>query len=197
MIHDLGLLVSRVAVGLSFASHGAQKAFGWFGGPGPEKAAGFMDSLGLKPGAQFATAAELNEIGCGVLMALGLGGPLAPAGLISGMLVAAETVHKKNGFYAAQSGVEVNLLYGSFALALASSGYGAISLDRAFGLERIVRNPWVTAVGIAGGVLSAYLLLGQRDTSPPDGTLATPTVKGANHNGASSAAPSSPATGSA
>jgi uncharacterized membrane protein YphA (DoxX/SURF4 family) len=33
MIDDLGLLAARTAIGLSLASHGAQKAFGWFGGP--------------------------------------------------------------------------------------------------------------------------------------------------------------------
>jgi putative oxidoreductase len=197
VIDDLGLLVARVAVGLSFASHGAQKAFGWFGGPGPEKAAGFMGSLGLKPGAQFATAAEINEIGSGLLIALGLGGPLGPAGMLSGMIVAAETVHKKNGYYAGQSGVEVNLLYGALALAFASAGYGALSLDRALGLDRTLRNPVVTALGLAGGIVSAYAVLGQRDTSPPDGTLATPTIKGAERNGTPSGASSSPATGNA
>jgi putative oxidoreductase len=197
MIDDLGLLVARVAVGLAFASHGAQKAFGWFDGPGPEKAAGFMASLGLKPGERFATAAETNEIGSGLLIALGLGGPIGPAGMLSGMIVAAETVHKKNGFYAAQSGVEVNLLYSALALAFASAGYGALSLDHALGLDRTLRNPVVTALGIAGGIVSAYVILGQRDTSPPDGTLATPTIKGAERNGATSGASSSSAAGNA
>lgn len=195
MIDDLGLFAARVAVGLAFASHGAQKAFGWFGGPGPEKAAGFMASLGLRPGAQFAKSAEINEIGSGLLIALGLGGPLGPAGVVSGMIVAAETVHKKNGFYAGQGGVEVNLLYSAVALTFASTGYGALSLDRALGLDRTLRNPVVTALGLAGGIVTAYAILGQRDTSPPDGTLATPTIKGAERNGAPSGASSSPATG--
>lgn len=197
MIDDLGLFVSRVAIGLSFASHGAQKAFGWFGGPGPEKAAGFMASLGLKPGAHHAVAAEINEIGSGLLIALGLGGPLGPAGMLSGMIVAAETVHKKNGYYAGQSGVEVNVLYGALAVTFASAGYGALSLDRALGLDRTLRNPIVTALGLAGGIVAAYALLAQRDTSPPDGTLATPTIKGADRNGSAGGAKSSPATGSA
>jgi len=178
MIHDLGLLASRLAFGLSLASHGAQKAFGWFEGPGPQGAAGFMESLGLKPGATFATAASYNEIGSGLLIALGLGGPLGPAGALSTMIVAAETVHAKNGFYAGKSGVEVNLLYSAGAVSLASSGYGALSLDHALGLDRKLRHPLLTTLAIVGGVAAAYAVLGQRDTSPSDGTLATPTIVG-------------------
>ncbi|HEX3468565.1 MAG TPA: DoxX family protein [Candidatus Elarobacter sp.] len=189
MIDDLGLLAARVALGLSFASHGAQKGFGWFDGPGPEKAAGYMESLGLKPGDQFAAAAIWNEIGSGLLIALGLGGPLGPAGVISSMIVAAETVHKKNGFYAGKGGVEVNLLYSLAALALASSGYGALSFDRALGLHGSLRHPLVTTLALAGGIAAAYAILGQRDMSPPDGTLATPTIPGAARDGAPASSP--------
>jgi putative oxidoreductase len=183
MIRDLGLLAARLALGLGIASHGAQKAFGWFEGPGPEGAAGFMESVGLKPGATFAKAASYNEIGSGLLIALGFGGPLGPAGVISTMLVAAETVHKKNGFFAGKGGVEVNVLYSAGALALASAGYGALSLDRVLGLDEKFEHPVLTALALAGGVGSAYAILGQRDTSPPDGTLATPTIKGGSNNG--------------
>ena len=31
---DLGLLIIRVIIGISFFAHGAQKLFGWFGGYG-------------------------------------------------------------------------------------------------------------------------------------------------------------------
>lgn len=194
MIDDLGLFLARTALGLSLASHGAQKAFGWFGGPGPDKAAGFMESLGLKPGDRFATAASYNEMGSGLLIALGLGGPLGPAGAISTMVVAAETVHKKNGFYAGQGGIELNLLYSVGALALASSGYGALSLDRAFGLHRTLRHPVVTTLALAGGIVAAYAILGQRDTSPPDGTLATPTIKGERNGSPAGTQPSQTAS---
>lgn len=183
MIGDLGLLASRLALGLAMASHGAQKAYGWFEGPGPQGAAGFMDSLGLKPGAQYAQAASYNEIASGLLIALGLGGPLGPAGVISGMIVAAETVHAKNGFYASKNGVEVNLLYSAGALALASTGYGALSFDNALGLGERLRHPAITTLALAGGLAAAWLILGQRDTAPPDGTLATPTIEGAERNG--------------
>ena len=193
-MHDLGLLASRLALGLGLASHGAQKAFGWFEGPGPQGAAGLMAGLGLKPGETYATAASYNEITSGLLIALGLGGPLGPAGAISTMLVAAESVHKKNGFFAGKGGVEVNVLYSAGALALASAGYGALSLDNLFGLDEKLHHPVVTTLALAGGIAAAYAILAQRDVSPPDGTLAQPTMPGnREHNGAAAGAAPSPA----
>jgi len=193
MIHDLGLLGSRVAVGLGYASHGAQKAFGWFEGPGPKGAAGFMESLGLRPGAQYGALASYGEIGAGLAIALGLGGPIGPAVVLSGMLVAQTTVHAKNGFYAAKGGIEVGVLYSAAALAYASSGYGALSLDRLFGLDRKIRHPALTVLALAGGIAAGYAVLAQRDVSPPPGTLATPTIKG-EHNGQRDPAPASTTT---
>jgi putative oxidoreductase len=193
-MHDLGLLAARLALGLGMASHGAQKAYGWFEGPGPEGAAKFMASVGLKPGETYASAASYNEIASGLLIALGMGGPLGPAGVISTMIVAAETVHKKNGFFAGKNGVELNVLYSAGALALASSGYGALSVDGMFGLDKKLRHPVITTLALAGGIAAAYLILGQRDTSPPDGTLAEPTQPGKRErNGAAAGASASPA----
>jgi putative oxidoreductase len=179
------------------ASHGAQKAFGWFDGPGLQGAAGFMAGLGFKPGEQFAQAASYNEIASGLLIALGLGGPLGPAGLISGMVVAVETVHRPNGFFAGKNGVEVNTLYSAGALALASSGYGDLSLDRMLGLGGALGNPVFKLLVVAGAVASAYAVLAQRDTSPPDGTLASPTIEGNRResNGAASGSAPAPASG--
>jgi len=189
-MHTLGLLAARLALGLGLASHGAQKAFGWFEGPGPDGAAGFMASVGLKPGETYAKAAAYNEIASGLMIALGFGGPLGPAGAVSTMIVAAETVHKENGFFAGKNGVEVNVLYSAGALALASSGYGALSLDSLFGLDEKLHRPVITTLALAGGVAAAYAILAQRDTSPPDGTLAEPTMAGHRaQNGAASGAP--------
>lgn len=190
MIEDLGLLAARVALGLGLASHGAQKAFGWFGGPGPEGAAKYMDSLGMRPGEAFGRAASTNEMASGVLVALGLGGPLAPGALISNMLVAAMLVHAKNGFFAANRGVEVNVLYSAGALALASSGYGKLSLDHVLGVDEKLHHPVVKTLAIAGALAVGWAILGQRDVSPPEGTLATPTIKGGGmRNGESSPQP--------
>jgi putative oxidoreductase len=191
MIHDLGLLASRLAVGLGYASHGAQKAFGWFEGPGPQGAAGFMESLGLRPGAQYATAASSAELGAGVMIALGLGGPIGPAMLLSGMMVAQTTVHAKNGFFADKNGIEVGVLYSAAALAFASAGYGALSLDHVLGLDERVRHPVLTALALAGAVAAGCAVLAQRETGPPPGTLATPTIKGERNGHVSDPKPAS------
>ena len=178
MIRDFALLAARLAVGGSIAAHGAQKALGWFDGPGPEKAAGFMQSLGFRPGATYATAASFTEIGSGLAIALGLGGPLGPAGLISTMIVAGTTVHAKNGYFMQQNGVELCTIYGSAALALGASDYGAISFDAALGMRDRLKNPIFTALVLAGGVASALVILNSRVFTPD--TPATPTVSGKN-----------------
>src|SRR5580698_314812 len=100
MIRDFALLAARLAVGGAMAAHGAQKALGWFDGPGTEKAAQMMHGLGFRPGSTNGFLAAWNEIASGALIALGLGGPAAPSMLISGMIVAQQSVHAKNGFFA-------------------------------------------------------------------------------------------------
>lgn len=183
MIDDLGLLIARVALGAGYASHGAQKAYGWFDGPGPDGAAKFLESLGFTPGETFAASASYAEIAAGTMIALGIGGPIGPALLLSGMVVAQTTVHAKNGFFAAKNGIELGTVYSAGALALASTGYGDLSLDHALGLDEKLRHPVVTTLALAGALAAGYFMLAQRDTSPPDGTLATPTIKGRERNG--------------
>ena len=129
-----GLLIARLILGLAMAAHGAQKLFGWFGGYGLAGTAGFFETLGFRPGRLFASAAALAEFGSGLLMALGLLGPIGPALMISVMVVAMITAHAKNGFFAMSNGIELPLLYAAGALALAFTGPGAFSLDALLGL---------------------------------------------------------------
>jgi len=161
-MNDLALLTSRLVLGGSMFAHGAQKQYGWFGGPGPEKAAGFFESIGIKPGREMATAAATTEMTAGVLMILGLGGAIGPALKISTMIVAAATVHAKNGYFAQQNGAELNAIYSAAGLALAGGGYGPISLDALFKIET-VRQPWFTTLALAGGVIGAFAILAGRE----------------------------------
>ena len=160
------------------AAHGTQKALGWFDGPGPEKAAAMLHGLGFRPGATYAQLAAWNEIAAGLAIAVGLGGPAAPAALISNMIVAQESVHRKNGFFAHQGGIELGVVYSAAALAFAASDFGVFSLDAAFGMREKLKHPVLTTLSLAGGVAAAYLILNSRDTTPEG--AATPTYQGKN-----------------
>jgi putative oxidoreductase len=148
-----GLLVGRLVIGLGIAAHGAQKLFGWFGGHGLVGTSGYFESLGFRPGRVFATLAGLGEFVSGVLIALGLFGPIGPALLLAVMLVAMGQ-NLKNGFFAMNQGVELPLLYGAAGVALALTGPGAFSLDAAFGLGEL-SSPDVGGIALIVGILGA------------------------------------------
>ncbi len=144
---DFALLIVRL-IGLGFAAHGAQKLFGWFGGYGLAGTGGFFEGLGWKPGRYFAGAAGLCELLGGLLIFVGLGGPIGPMLMVAVMLTAAVAVHSPNGWFA-PNGVELNVVYLGLAVLLAFVGYGAYSLDAAFGLGSF----WTTSsIGIALGL---------------------------------------------
>jgi len=159
-VMDTGLLVARIVFGLVMAAHGSQKLFGWFGGYGLTGTGGFFEQLGFRPGRTFAALAGATEFGSGLLLALGLLGPVGPAAILSVMLVAALTVHWPQGLFAQNNGVEVPLLYSTLGIALAFTGYGAYSLDAALGLDSV----WTTgltltvlALGAIGGVVNVAI----------------------------------------
>jgi len=157
---NLGLLIARLVLGSLMAAHGAQKVLGWFGGYGIEGTGGFFESLGFRPGRVFAVAAGLTEMGSGVLVTLGLLGPVGPAGMLAVMTVAAGSVHFKNGVFATSNGIELPLLYAAGAAALALTGPGAYSLDRLLDLTAIwtpATRLGVLAVGAAGGAVNLAL----------------------------------------
>lgn len=129
MLASAGLLIVRLVVGLTFAAHGSQKLFGWFGGGGPEGTGAFFETFGLKPGKPLAVMAGLGEFGGGVLFALGLFTPVAALLMIATMIVAIVTVAGKNGFWAQNGGSEYNVTIIAVALGVALTGPGLYSLD--------------------------------------------------------------------
>ena len=129
MLGNFGLLALRLAVGLVFLSHGAQKGLGSFGGPGFAGATGFIGSLGFRPARVWAALAVGGELLAGALLVLGLLTPLAAVLVVSTMAVAVATVHGPKGFFVQNGGYEYNLILAIAALALAGTGPGAYSLD--------------------------------------------------------------------
>jgi putative oxidoreductase len=151
---DVGILLLRVTLGLVLAAHGAQKVFGWFGGHGPDATGQHMETLGFHPGRRHALAAGSIEMVSGSLLAIGFLTPLAAALMASVMVVAAATVHWKNGFFIMNGGYEFNLVLGVAALSLAFIGPGALSVDHAagFALQGVAWGLGAAVVAVLGAI---------------------------------------------
>lgn len=125
---NLGLLVIRLIFGLSFARHGTEKLFGWFGGHGLKGTAGFFESIGLKPGLPMAFLAALGELLGGLFLAAGVFIPVAAILIVGAMVVAIATVTGKNGFMITAGGYEYNLAIIAAAVGIYLTGPGAYVL---------------------------------------------------------------------
>ncbi|MCF8568365.1 DoxX family protein [Alicyclobacillus tolerans] len=123
-----GLLIIRLIVGLTFAGHGTQKLFGWFGGHGLKGTGGWLESIGVKPGVLMALFAGLAEFVGGLLFAAGLWLPIAALLIVITMLVAIFTVSGKNGYWITQNGLEYNLALIAVAIGVALIGPGAYAI---------------------------------------------------------------------
>ncbi|MFI8483184.1 DoxX family protein [Pseudomonas sp. NPDC078700] len=125
-----GLTILRVIVGLTFAAHGSQKLFGWFGGPGLEGIGQWMESLGMTPGYLLALLAGSAEFFGGLALVIGL--LVRPAGLVLAitMLVAIFSVHIGNGFFISANGFEYALALLAVSVAIMIEGAGKLSVDQ-------------------------------------------------------------------
>jgi len=152
---EIGLLLLRLTVGLTLAAHGAQKLFGWFGGPGLDGAGQGLATLGFHPGRRHALMAGLVETGGGLLLALGFLTPVAAAVVFSVMFVAGMSAHFKQGFFIMSGGYEYTLVLGVAGLTVAFTGPGALSLDALLGYSW--SGAWwgmaALFVGLAGGTI--------------------------------------------
>lgn len=125
---DLGLLIIRLVVGLTFAGHGAQKLFGWFGGYGLKGTGGWLESIGVKPGVLMAAIAGLLELAGGLFFAAGVFTWVGALFIVATMVVAIATVHGKNGYWVTSNGFEYNLILIAIAIGVALIGPGAYVL---------------------------------------------------------------------
>ena len=120
----LGLM--RILAGISFATHGAQKLFGLFGGTG-----------GGMPAPMLYTAGAIEFFG-GLLIALGLFSGIA-AFVASGMMAVAYFIAHfprlfgdfPEGFFPIKNGGELALLYCWVFLYVAARGPGALAIQPA------------------------------------------------------------------
>ena len=131
---DSTVFALRVILGTVFFAHGAQKALGWFGGPGFNETIKFFGQMGIaEPLALLAIAAEFLG-GLGLLV--GLLARVAAVGIITNMLVAIFLVHSKFGFFMNWSGdqpgegFEFHLIAIALAACVLVKGAGAYSVDR-------------------------------------------------------------------
>ena len=127
----LGLLILRLALGVTMGAHGLQHLFGLFGGPGIGGYARVLETFGYhKQTTLLSWITGITEVGGGVLVIVGLFTPLAAAGLLG---VAANAVYAKfhGGFFEGSGqGFEFELLLAASALSLLFTGSGPISLER-------------------------------------------------------------------
>lgn len=135
---SVALLILRLALGLSFVGHGAQKLFGWFGGRGfGATAQQYSQGMGMRPGWLFALLGGGGEFLGGLLLALGLVTDLGALLIVATMLVAIVQVTGKKGYWIGKGGWEYNFLIIVVCVVLALIGPGRYSLDALLGLDRL------------------------------------------------------------
>ncbi len=167
MLKDVETLVLRGVTGGLMAGHGAQKLFGSFGGPGLQGTAGFMESLGLKPGSYWGMAAAGSEFGGGVLTAIGFLYPLGPIGIMSSMGMAWGKAHWGKPIWGTSGGGELPATNMAVALALLMAGPGKYSLDHAFGVKLPGWFGTVAGLAAIGAVTYGLMQSPDQQTSSP------------------------------
>jgi putative oxidoreductase len=132
--NDPTLTVLRLVVGIVFFAHGAQKALGWFGGPGFSQTMTAFQQSGIP--AVFAFLAICAEFLGGLGLIFGFLGRVAAFGIMCNMVVAIAKVHFPHGFFMnwmgnqAGEGFEFHLLALASALVVLVKGSGALSVDQ-------------------------------------------------------------------
>jgi putative oxidoreductase len=149
----LGKLILRTTLGGYFVGHGLQKLAGWFGGGGPEGTGRAFEQAGLRPGRESALLAGAAEAGGGSLLVLGLFTPAAVSMLTGVMTNAIRHVHRQNGLWVTNGGVEYPVVVLAVLAALGDSGPGRLSLDEVLGIR--LRGPLITGLAMGAGAAGA------------------------------------------
>lgn len=160
---NLALLAIRLGVGGTLIAHGTQKLFGWFDGPGLDRAAEGYAGMGFPDGRRAAQMSGLAEAAGGASLVLGLGTGIGGAAAAGNMAVAA-SVHAPNGFFSTEGGFEYPALLGVASGALALGGAGKLSLDAA--TRNVFNKPWMRVLALAGSFGMAVYTANSRQAPP-------------------------------
>jgi putative oxidoreductase len=131
---DWATLPARLGLAVVMFPHGAQKAFGWFGGDGLAATVATMGEQGLP--VIVPVLVVLAETLGSLALLVGLLGRLAALGIGLVMLGAIYLVHLPHGFFMnwtgrqAGEGFEYHLLALALTMVVMIKGSGALSVDR-------------------------------------------------------------------
>ena len=118
----------RLATGVAFIGHGAQKVLGSFGGPGLTKWMSFPAPFSfMRPSGAWMAVAAFAELIGGLLILLGLFTRIGALLIVVVMLTAAGSLWPN---FFAPAGMELALTFLAMALALLVLGGGQLSVDR-------------------------------------------------------------------
>ncbi|OLT23035.1 hypothetical protein BJF78_32540 [Pseudonocardia sp. CNS-139] len=155
-------MLLRFAVGGTFFSHGMQKVFGMWGGPGIGGFATSLESYGYQQATTLSWAGGIGEMIAGAFVVLGILTPFSAAGLLA-IKINAVLVKLGAGYFittaAGTNAVEFDVVLGLAAAAIVLTGPGRIAFDNGRAWQR--RPAWAVLAmvfGIALGVL-VYLLM--------------------------------------
>lgn len=125
----------RLALGIAFIGHGAQKVFGSFNGPGFKNFMAFPAPFSfMRPAWLWMAAAALGELIGGVLIVLGLLTRVGAFLIVCIMLTVIIGMLWPKFF--APDGMELAVAFLGMALALLITGGGQASVDRMLGGRR-------------------------------------------------------------
>jgi len=130
----------RIALGVVIFPHGAQKVFGWFGGPGYSATVSAFSAMGFP---FWAIILLLVTECCGsLLLVLGLFTRVWALAIGTAIAICLKVNHLQNGFFMnwlgqqQGEGYEYHLLVLGIALALVFMGGGMLSLDRVLARDK-------------------------------------------------------------
>jgi putative oxidoreductase len=132
---DWALLIARILVGIVFTTHGAQKLFGAFGGPGLSAVVGMMGPLGY--------LVSIGEFFGGLGLIFGVLSRFSAASITLIMLGAIATVHAKFGFFMNWAGnqpgegFEYHMIAIGSLLPIVIAGPGRYAVGRLLHLPRV------------------------------------------------------------